>query len=157
MISLRCHAILEQMNFRFSIFLNLIRALFPKWSFFDQVAFGFELEFKVPDSTKWEPVSFKAERSFFNLFSNPLCNLAILQGNVLEHFVQDIQRLQTVSPKLDSKEVQALTTFKMVTALLATKLDEYDLDSPTVQFKIVARSSDTVLDFYFSDWVQVNP
>lgn len=157
MISLWRHAILEQMTFRFSIFLNLIRALFPKWSFFDQVAFGFELEFKVPDSTQWEPISFKAERSFFNLFSNPHGNLAMLQGNILEHFVQDIQRLQSVSPTLDSKEVQALTTFKMLTALLVTKLKEYGLDSPTVQFKIVARSSDTVLDFYFSDWIQVNP
>jgi hypothetical protein len=144
------------MNFRFSIFLNLVRSLFPKWSFFDQVAFGFELEFKLPDSTSWEPVSFKGQRSFLNLFSNPDGNLAILQGNILDHFVQDIQRLQAENPALNSKEVQALTTFKMITALLETKLKEYEHDSPAVQFKIVARSPDSVLDFYFSDWIQVN-
>lgn len=143
------------MSFQFSIFLNLIRALFPKWSFFDQIAYGFELEFKIPGATRWEPLSFQQSRQLFSLFLNPHGNLALAQGNILEHFVQDIQQLQLKNPLIDSKDVQSLTTFKMLKSLLEVKLQEYELGSSTVQFKVVARSQDDVQDFYISDWIHV--
>ena len=134
--------------------LSLVRALFPKWNFFDRIAFNFQLEFKIPGSTLWEPISFDQERRPFDVIINANYNLSLAQVSLLEHFSRDIQELQAANPLVDSKEVQALTSFKMLRSLLFFKLQEYELESDSVQFKIVACGEKEILDIYISDWIQ---
>lgn len=140
-------------SFQFEIFLNLIRAIFPRWNFFERVAYGFELHFKVPDALKWEKISFDQKRTPLSLFVNPSCNLALAQVCLLEHFARDIQELQQQDQLLASSEVQSLTSFKMVTSLLKSKLQDYELESAAIQFKIVACGTADKVDVYISDWI----
>lgn len=137
------------------IFANLLRALFPKWNFFDQIAYSIELEFKVPGANEWTPVSFRQTRQFLSLFLNTETNLALAHINILEHFAEDIQVLKAHDPMIHSSDVQRLTTFKMVKSLLQIKLQDFELPSQTVQFKVLARNPDDVVDLYVSDWIQL--
>lgn len=139
--------------FQLSVFLSLIRALFPHWNFYDEVGFQFLLQFKVPDSNRWEVISFEQRRRVLSLLFNPECNLALAQINIIEHFARDIQELQAVNPLIHSKDVQKLTSFKMLKSLLRIKLKEYELNVATIQFKIVACSPRESLDLYISDWM----
>lgn len=142
-------------KFQFKIFLNLIRALFPNWNFFDQVAYSFELEFKVPGGVHWEPISFYQPRKAFSLFLSPQSNMALAQVNVIEHFAQDIQTLQLENPLIDSKDVQRLTSYKILKSILEEKLKIFEFDSASIQFKVIARSPHEVLDLYISDIISV--
>ncbi len=143
--------------FRFKVFLNLIRAVFPNWNFFDKVAYNFELEFKIKDSKTWEKIVFDQTRKPFGLFTNSECTLALAQVNIIEHFVKDIQDLQQEDTLVNSKDVQNLTTFKMLRSLLSVKLHVYDISHASVQFKVVACSPDERVDVYISDWLVVVP
>lgn len=81
--------------------------------------------------------------------------MALAQVNVIEHFSQDIQDLQSLNPLVDSKDVQQLTSFKLLKTILEVKLQEFEFSSSTVQFKIVAHSPDEIIDLYISDWIPV--
>lgn len=140
-------------QFSFKVFLNLIRALFPKWSFFDRIASHFHLEFKIPGVNEWTPISFEQNRKFFGLFINHECNLALAEVNIIEHFAQDVQELQMQNPRVHSKEVQRLSTFKMLSALLQYKLKKFELEADQVQFKISAVSPSEEIVIYISDWI----
>ena len=140
---------------RFKVFLNLIRAIFPNWNFFDKVAYNFEVEFKVKDAKVWEKISFDQTRQSLGLFVNPDCTVALAQVNIIEHFAKDIQDLQDEDSFVDSKDVQNLTTFKMLRSLISAKLQEYDFQESALQFKIVACSPNEKIDVYISDWIIV--
>lgn len=142
-------------GFQLKLFMSLIRALFPKWSFFDQVAYSFEIEIKVPESQTWEVISFYQKRRPFSLFINSEMNLALAQVNVIEHFAKDIQNLQVINTTIDSKDVHELTTFKMLKSILKLKLSEYSYKPSTIQFKIVACSPQERLDVYISNWINL--
>src|SRR5687768_12181186 len=120
-------------SFELKLFLNLIRALFPRWSFFEKVAYNFEIQFKIPNSSHWEPLTFEAKPSFMAFFLNADCNLALAQVNIIEHFSQDVLELQSKEVTISSKEVQHLTSFRLLRSVLRTKLNKYELDSPTIQ------------------------
>ena len=140
-------------GFQFKTFLHLLRALFPKWSFFDQVAYKFEVEFKVAGSSNWIPITFFQTRQPLGLFLNPQVNMALAQVNIIEHFAHDIQLLQQRNDQIRSKDVHKLTSYKLLHSLLYVKLKEFDLDPRTIQFKIVARSPQETVDVFISDWV----
>lgn len=140
-------------KFQFKTFLHLIRGIFPRWDFFDQIAYSFHLEFKVPNSNQWEPIHFHQPRKAFSLFVSPHVNMALAEVNVIEHFAQDIQRLQSENPLIHSQEVQGLTSFKLLKSILNEKLKEYQLPASSIQFKIVASNPNEALDLYISDWI----
>jgi len=138
-----------------AIFINLIRALFPKWNFFDQIAYHFELEFKVPGAHEWSAISFQQTRKRLSLFLNAEVNLALAHMNILEHFAEDIQALQTNSPLIPSRDIQQLTTFKMVRSLLRLKLQQFESQPDVVQFKLTAKNPNESVDLYISDWINL--
>lgn len=144
-------------SFEFKLFLHLIRAIFPRWDFFEQVAYSFELSLKTPDSAGWEKLSFHQPRQLFTLFFNPGCNSKLAQYNVIEHFVQDLAELQkktsTLQQELLSTDVQALTSFKMLFVLIANRLPPPELAHYCIQFKITACSPNEITDIYYSDWL----
>lgn len=140
-------------GFQFKTFLNLVRALFPHWNFFDRIASHFELSFKIPGSTEWSLISFDEERKIFGLLVNPQCNLSLAHVNIIEHFAADIQQLQQFKSGLHSKDVQKLSTFKMICSLLRLKLSDYSLKTNSVQFKISAVSPSEEVVIYISDWL----
>ena len=132
-------------------FLNIISELF---NFFDRVQYKFGLEFKIPDQKNWEPLTFQQKRKVWNLVLNSQCNEALAQINIIEHFARDIQELQQINPQVSSQEVRSLTTFKLVRSLLQARLQEYELGTTPIQFKIVANRLQDKLDVYISDWLQ---
>ena len=142
-------------GFNPTLFFSLIRALFPYWSFFDRVGHQFELEFKVPDSKSWEPMSFEQARNRFSFVFNANCNEAMAQVNIIEHFARDIQELQILNPAIHSRDVQNLTTFKLLKSLLKVKIKDYELESKTIQFKILAESPNEKVVIYISDWISL--
>ncbi len=142
-------------KFQFNIFINLIRALFPNWNFFDRVAFSFELWFKVQGSTRWEAITFDQIRQPFGLLLNPDVNLALAQINIIEHFAKDIQDLQAINSLIHSREVQSLSTFKMLRSLIKLKLKDFEVPTSEVQFKVVAINPNEKIDLYISDWINV--
>lgn len=145
----------SRFSFELGNFLNLLRVLFPYWNFFDRLAHSFELEFKVPGQTHWAPVCFHQNQKRGSLFLNPQFNKALAEINILEHFVRDIQELESDKRGLSSAEVQALTTFKMTASVLENKLREYNVATSVVQFKIVGIGAHLRTDVYISDWIKI--
>jgi hypothetical protein len=147
-------------SLKFSLFLSLIRALFPRWNFFDRVGHQFGVEFKTTRDSAWIPVHFERPRTGFALFLNADFNMALAQVNVVEHFAQDVQELplqNTLHNKtLDSRLVRNLTSFKLLLSLLEVKQQELGIQSNTIQFKITATNLSNQLDIYVSDWVKLN-
>lgn len=142
-------------TFQWKNFLNLARALFPYWNFFDRVAYDFEIEFKIPNAVKWERIPFEARRAALDVFYSADANLKMAQVNIIEHFVGEIQDLQADDATLDSRDVQELTSFKLLFSLLSFRLKEYEIGASQVQFKIVACGNDEEIDVYISDWLEV--
>ncbi len=145
----------QKSKFQFNTFINLIRALFPNWNFFDRVAFSFELWFKVRGSVKWEVISFEQTRQPFGLLLNPDVNIALAQINIVEHFTKDIQDLQSLNPLIHSRDVQNLSTFKMLRSLIEVKLKDFEVSTSEIQFKVVAINPKEKIDLYISDWINV--
>jgi len=146
-------------RFDFKLFLHLIRALFPRWDFFEQVAYTFELKFKRPGANFWETLDFNQSRRPLTLFFNANCNFQLAQFNVIEHFVQDLHEIQNrdahLTTEISSDEIAALTTFKMLIGLLSVKLQAVEYPDDSVQFKITAYSPTEEVDIYYSDWINL--
>ena len=135
-------------HFKFKVFLNLIRALFPQWNFFDRVAFTFELYFKLNTSESWQKINFDQKHTPLGLFANSKCNLSLAQFNTIEHFAIDVQEQATGSKITD------LTTYHLLKSLLATKISEMGLTPTEFQFKVSAISPTEKIDLYISPWIQ---
>lgn len=132
------------------LFFSLIRSLFPRWNFFDKIAYAFELEFKIAETSSWEPLSFLLHRSPLGLFFNPTANITLAQINLIEHFAHDIQELQKINPLISSLDVENLTSFKLLRSLIRQKLKEKDLNQFSFQFKVIACNSQQKIDLYIS-------
>lgn len=138
--------------FDFKLFLLLIRSLFPNWSFFDQKSDKFELQFKVTGSPSWQVISFNLKRTPFGLFFNMQANLALAQVRILEHFAQELIQLQGKGQAFDTS-LESSTNFKLVCALLDTKINEIGLRADRAQFKILACGPTHKIEIYKSEWV----
>lgn len=125
-------------HFKFKVFLNLIRALFPKWNFFDRIAYTFELHFKLKPSASWQQIKFDQYHTNAGLFINEKCNLSLAEFNIVEHFANDVQE--------HLSSITTLTSYKLLTSLLESKLSTTDF-----QFKILAVSPAEKIDIYVSD------
>lgn len=131
-------------------FLNLIRALFPNWNFYDRIAYSFELEYRLKNTQIWERVSFDQKRHLFDLLINPDCNLALAQFNIIEHFARDIQHLEHMN------QLEDLTTYKMLRSLLKIKLNFSDEKNQQIKFKITATDRKEKNDIFVSEWIAMS-
>lgn len=120
--------------------INLIRAVFPHWNFFDRISHSFELEFKTAISHQWQRISFDQKREIFSLFINPNCNMVLAQMNIIEHFVSDLQ---------DSKDNK--TSYKLLTSLVRVKVNELGIKDQKIQFKIVSVMENKMDDLFVSE------
>lgn len=144
-------AILRTMPFRFSIFLSLIRSLFPRWDFFDQIAFSFVVYFKMSLDTEWKKLSFTQSRKSSRLFFNHQVNDTLMQSSVVEQFARDIQELQLHKPNFEKSDLENLTTFQLLCSLLRVKLKHEVPHYNEFQFKIVAQNPNEEIDIYTSE------
>lgn len=101
--------------FRFDLFLSLIRAIFPRWDFFDRIAYHFDLEYETERDGSWERISFRRRFSLFHLFINTDLNEALAQMNLLDHFAHDVQSLDR------PEDATSLTSYKLVSSLVGAK------------------------------------
>jgi hypothetical protein len=139
------------MNFQFSIFLNLIRSLFPRWDFFDQIAFSFVVYFKMSSHTDWEKLTFTQPHKLSRLVFNQAVNDTLMQSSVVEQFARDIQELQTESPNFSQTDLGQLTTYQLLCSLLQVKLKHRNSFDSEYQFKIVAKNENEEIDIYISN------
>ncbi|HRO66290.1 MAG TPA: hypothetical protein PL182_01855 [Pseudobdellovibrionaceae bacterium] len=133
------------MTFRFDLFLSLIRAVFPRWDFFDRIAYQFDLEFQKDSASSWERLSFQQNQTLRGLFINTDLNEALAQMNLLDHFARDVQELQ----KPD--EAPALTSYRLVESLLWEKAPPA---ASKLKFRLVAVSPKDRMILYASSWLR---
>lgn len=126
-------------------FLNLVRVLFPRWNFFDEIGYQFRLEYRFKDTEDWTLVGFNSQRLRFGLFFNPVHNLNLAQVNLIEHFSRD---LQLSLPE----QIENLDTFKMVKALVGLRAQA----NRQFQFRIQAYKQKLQTELYRSSWVNSN-
>lgn len=144
-----------QPQFNFKLFLGLVRALFPRWNFFDFVGFTFQVAFKVPDQKHWETLSFEIERNTFGLLLNPYGNMALAKFNILEHFVEEIQTLIAQNAQVSSQDLQKKVTYLMLVEILKQELAGYGLNQGVFQFKVTALKNSEEVDLFFSEWISL--
>lgn len=129
-----------------------MRVIFPRWNFFDRVGYQLILEVKQVGTKGWLPIAFNAARTMGGLFVNPEVTRMHAEMSLIENFTQDVQRLVDPEGNVDSKRVQALTSFKMVRALVMNRLM---VTSPAdVQFRISAKAGEESVVLYVSDAVE---
>lgn len=129
------------MNFK--TFLNLIRVLFPNWNFFDQIGHSLAIEYRSSNTDFWQTLELSASRGFTGLFFNPEVNLALAQGNIIEHFARDAQE--------QPENIENLSSYKMLRSML--KLNSPSVDK--IQFKLTARKDNEFQILYTSNWLQL--
>ena len=116
---------------------DLLRALFPKWNFFDQVGHSIFLEYRGSESSSWQRVSFEVPRQNAGLFVNAEVNMKLAQIHVLEQFVQN--------PENES-------SLKILQSLLKTKISGLD----KVQFQLLVDLEEEANIIYQSAWLAVD-
>lgn len=124
--------------------INLFRAIFPRWNFFDQISHRFELEYKTSKTSQWHKISFDQKRTLFSPIINPSCNLALAQINIIEHFVSDLE---------EGSENQ--TSYKLLLSLVKVKLSALGIRSEKIQFQVVAVLKDEREIVFTSEMVEV--
>lgn len=132
-----------------SMAFELIRSLFPRWNFFDHISYKLELEVQQVGTKGWLPIAFDARRTIGGLFINPEVTRMHAEMSMLENFASDVQSLIAPDGRVDSLQVQKLTSFKMVRSFVMNKLMASPSDQ--VQFRLSARSGDEQLVVYTSD------
>ncbi len=140
-------------SFQFKIFLNLIRSLFPSWNFFDQLAYTFELNYKIQPDQQWRCISFQQIQKLRNIVFNPAVNLSLAQFNIVEHFSRDLQELDLSISILDEEVLQKLSSYRLLKSLVAVKLQEINEPTNHFQFKIVALNKLEKIEIYTSGWI----
>ncbi|OYZ22954.1 MAG: hypothetical protein B7Y39_06800 [Bdellovibrio sp. 28-41-41] len=139
------------MHFRFSIFLSLIRSLFPRWDFFDQIAFSFVVYYKVSTDTEWKKLAFTQSHKSSRLVFNQAVNDTLMQSSVVEQFARDIQELENNTPNFSKSDIEDLTTYQLLCSLLEVKLKQKNLNNTEFQFKITAHNTSEQIDIFTSD------
>lgn len=139
------------MGFQFSLFLSLIRSLFPRWDFFDQIAFSFAVEFRMSSDTDWKPLDFFYEHRKSRLVFNPYVNEVLAQSGIVDQFARDIQELQNDKPSFTREDLQQLTTYRLVCSLLHVKLKHENLSDEKFQFRVVARRDNENIEIFASE------
>ena len=119
--------------------INRFRALFPRWDFFDRVAYQFSLEFKLSPGGNWQALDFSQTRTLRNLFYNPATNLALAQMSLIDQYVLHIE----------NKKEQDIT-LKMLAALVRVKVQP----KHEFQFKIMAIKDNDRTELFVSSWLE---
>ena len=138
-------------SFELRSFLNLIRALFPKWSFFDESGHLFYLEVKAVGSDVWTNLKEDQERSAFGLFFNPSTNLSHAFDTLIQQFVFDLQDLLEADATPDEATLENMATYKMVRSLALRDLQNTDFKFGSFQFRISAHRDGVVENVFVSN------
>jgi hypothetical protein len=131
-------------------FIELIRALFPFWNFFDQTAFTFDLFVKTSANSGWTPISFFQDRRKSSPFININVNESLAQFNIVEHFAHDIQQLEKINVTDLNAEAQNLTSYHLLTSLVQEKLRSFGTSYDSYEFKITANDGKQFIDLFSS-------
>lgn len=138
-------------DFKFASFLNLIRALFPKWSFFDETGHRFYLEVKAVGSETWTNLKEDHQRTALGLFFNPKTNLSHALDTLIQQFVQDLQDLLAFDTTPSEETLETLSSFKMVRSLAHFEIKSTDFSYGSFQFRITAHKDSTVETVFVSN------
>lgn len=115
--------------FNFSAFLNLIRVLFPKWSFFDQVDTSVIVEAKPQGGQSWVSLSSENKPAVGALIYNAETNLSHAYENILREFLRDLQPYLAGEGSLAQDDLARMISFRQVTEWTRQKLEAFEVSS----------------------------
>ena len=121
--------------------LELFRALFPRWNFFDRVSSELRLEIKPYGAANWQPLEFATARERFGLFLNPLVTLRLAEKALISDFANDLSHLISSDGRVDMTSVERLTTYRMVRSLVSLRLRGFETNANEMQFRISDESN----------------
>lgn len=121
-------------------YLNLVRVLFPRWNFFDQLGHRFHLNYKTSESQTWSRIEFTSEFNLLNFFCNSKHNLTLAQVSAIEIFAQEVQEKSEI-------EIAGLASFNVVKSIV----ENYSTDK-NFKFQIEAYNSENKFELYVSPW-----
>ncbi len=119
--------------------INHFRALFPRWDFFDRIAYKFCLEVQSAPNGDWQRLEFLKSRKPWNLLYNPGINLALAHISLIDQFV--LHRENSVEKE---------TSLQMLAAMVRQKTKPTD----RFKFKVVAFKGDDRKELFVSDWLK---
>ena len=132
-------------RFDISLFLSLIRALFPHWNFFDRIAYSFYVQYRFGQENSWKKISFNQVRRFHHVFLNYETNLALAKISIIEHFARDIQELENreigMAPSVWAGRVEELTSFCLVRDVLREEIKKELASKKDFQFNLNYRKT----------------
>lgn len=118
-------------------YVDLFRALFPKWNFFDQVGSHLFLEYRESEAGTWQRIDFTVPRKNMGIFLNAEVNMTLAKIHIIEQFAMNMENESSL---------------KMLQSLLktATSLSE------KVQFRLLAQTEEQNNVLYQSEWLMVD-
>lgn len=119
-----------------SKFLNLIRVLFPKWSFFDQAGSAYVLEAKVASSRNWTELQSTLNKPVGALFHNPTINLHHACENLVHEFVSELAPALKGESSLSPEDLENMIVFRQISAWVQLKLQESGFNHGRYQFRL---------------------
>lgn len=130
-----------------SNFWQLSRVFLPHWGFFDIIGDDIQLYIEIEQTRKIEVISFLYDIKLSNLFFNQYAHFAMLQKNVVEHFVSDLQNIS------DQGEVYSLSSYKILSQILKN-LEQVKENNFRFIIKIKNNNHIDYQNYFQSDWIR---
>lgn len=127
----------------FSLFMSLIRSLFPRWDFFDRIAYDFRLQLRDSRGT-WIESTEDSSLSWGNIFLNPTHLRILAENNVVEHFARDVQELSG-----ESEKIVTLTSYRLLKDVVMERTKSFGL-SGEPEFRVMAIGPNEELEIFHS-------
>jgi len=130
-----------------SNFWQLSRVFLPHWGFFDIIGDDIQLYIEIEQTRKIKVISFLYDIKLSNLFFNQYAHFAMLQKNVVEHFVADLQNIS------DQGEVYSLSSYKILSQILKN-LEQVKENNFRFIIKIKNNNHIDYQNYFQSDWIR---
>ena len=130
-----------------SNFWQLSRVFLPHWGFFDIIGDDIQLYIEIEQTRKIKVISFLYDIKLSNLFFNQYAHFAMLQKNVVEHFVADLQNIS------DQGEVYSLSSYKILSQILKN-LEQVKENNFRFIIKIKNNNHLDYQNYFQSDWIR---
>ncbi len=135
--------------FNFNAFLNLIRVLFPRWSFFDQVETVVIVEAKPQGGQAWVSLSSESKPAVGALLYNAETNLSHAYENILREFLRDLQPHLTGEASLAQDDLDRMISFRQVTEWTRQRFEAFEVSSGRSGFLFQFRLKSSEGEIFF--------
>lgn len=146
----------NEQNSKLRTTLKLVRSLFPRWDFFDELGYQATLEIARSGTSKWKGVPSLGARSsrLGSLFVNPFGNLLHAKQSLIDQFTAELQDFAKVGEAIEPAMIKNLSTYQLVANFAHEEARMAQLQ-PSFQFRIVALTPGEVTEVFVSEPMKV--